>query len=79
MVAHLKPHPGNTRGGFGQEAELERSRCKRQEAEDELQPMPALMQVLGTLSHHGPELSSQDEESREEKKDLEQKNKEVLI
>lgn len=41
--------------------------------------MPALMQVLGTLSHHGPELSSQDEESREEKKDLEQQNKKVLI
>lgn len=32
--------------------------------------MPALMQVLGTLSHHGPQLSSQKEESREEKKDL---------
>lgn len=40
--------------------------------------MPALMQVLGTLSHHGPELSSQDEESREEKKDLGQQNKKSI-
>lgn len=66
----VKSNPGNTGRGLGQEAELQYSCCKRQEAKDELEPMSALIQVLGTLRCHGPQLSGQDEESREEKKNL---------
>lgn len=66
----------NTHSSKRQEAELQDSRCTKQKAQEQLEQVVALPNILSMLSNDGPQLPDHDQESRDEEKNL-QNNSEI--